>query len=103
MYQTHNGMNLSKSYQNPTSHFNRIRDYLLKVGEATREDILSNVFGKKVGNKSFTFDKVTGKYVCYTPDVVTRGWCCNVFSLSVKNGYFKKVRRGNRVFYSVGK
>ena len=77
-----NGMNLSKSYQNPNSHFNRICRYLGSVGEATKVDIFRDVFGK-VG--------------------VNRGWCCNVFSLSVKNGYIKKVRRGNRVFYSMGK
>ena len=82
MYQTMNGMNLSKSYNNPKSNFRRITDYLSRVGEATKVDILRDVFGK-VG--------------------VNRGWCCNVFSLSVKNGYIKKVRRGNRVFYSLEK
>ncbi len=81
MFQTYNGMNLSKSIRNPKSNFRRILDYLYTKGEATKVDIFRDVFGK-VG--------------------VNRGWNCNVFSLSVKYGYVKMVRRGNRVFYSVG-
>lgn len=103
MYQTMNGMNLSKSYQNPNSHFNRICRYLGSVGEATREEIIRDVFGKTYGRPRHTYDNQMGKLICLTPNVVNRGWCCNVFSLSVKNGYIKKVRRGNRVFYSLGK
>lgn len=80
MFRTYNGMNLSKSTSNPNSNFRKIVNYLSVNGEATKVDIFRDVFGK-VG--------------------VNRGWNCNVFSLSVKNGYIKMARRGNRVFYSV--
>jgi hypothetical protein len=77
-FQTYNGMNLSRSIHNPNSNFRRITDYLSNVGEATKVDIFRDVFGK------------VGK---------NRGWNCNVFSLAVKYGFIKMVRRGNRVFY----
>ena len=81
MFYTYNGMNLSKSITNPNSNFRKIADYLSLMGEASRRDIFRDVFNKTYeGN---------------------RGWNCNVFSLGVKYGYFKMVRRGNRVFYSV--
>jgi hypothetical protein len=86
-----NGMNLSRSVHNPKSRFRRMVDYLSVKGEATREDILRDVFGKTIG----VYRGVT------TPNVVTRGWGCYMFSLSIKYGYIKMVRRGNRVFYSV--
>lgn len=83
-----NGFNLSKSIHNPTSRFRRMMDYLSVKGEATKEDILRDVFGKTIGK-----DWKNGE--------VTRGWGTYVFTLSIANGYMKKVRRGNRVFYSV--
>ena len=75
-----NGMNLSKSVTNPKSNFRRIAAYLDRVGEATKVDIYRDVFGK-VG--------------------VNRGWNCNVFSLAIKYGYIKMVRKGNKVYYSL--
>ena len=86
-----NGMNLSRSVHNPKSRFRRMMDYLVVKGESTREDILRDVFGKTIGVYSGVM----------TPNVVSRGWGCYVFTLSVKYGYVKMVRRGNRVFYSV--
>ncbi len=77
-YVAPNGMNLSKSIHNPKSNVRRVLGYLTNVGEATKKDILQDVFGK-----------------------TCRGWNCYMFSLGVKYGYFKMVRRGNRVFYSV--
>lgn len=74
-----NGFNLSKSIHNPTSRFRRMMDYLSVKGEATKKEILRDVFGK-----------------------TCRGWSCYLFTLSVRNGYVKMVRRGNNVFYSVG-
>ena len=78
-YVAPNGMNLSKSIHNPKSNVRRVLGYLSAVGEATKKDILRDVFGK-----------------------TCRGWGCYMFSLSVKYGYVKMVRRGNKVFYSVG-
>ena len=98
MFQTLNGMNLSKSVRNPKSNFRRILDYLYTKGEATRGDILRDVFGKSI----VEYDTYLHIWNYGLPNVVSRGWGCNVFSLGVKYGYFKKVRRGNRVFYSVG-
>ena len=83
-----NGFNLSKSVHNPKSRFRRMMDYLNVKGEATKEDILRDVFGKTIGK-----DWKNGE--------VTRGWATYLFTLSVRNGYVKMVRRGNRVFYSV--
>lgn len=84
-----NGLNLSKSIHNPKSRFRRMMDYLSVKGEATKVDILRDVFGKTIGD-----DFRNGE--------VTRGWGTYLFTLSVRNGYVKMVRRGNRVFYSVG-
>lgn len=96
-----NGLNLSRSVHNPNSRFRRMVDYLSVNGEATREEILRDVFGKTIGNPSFHLDKTTGKYVSHTPNLVSRGWASYLFNISVQNGYVRKVRRGNRVFYSV--
>ena len=96
-----NGLNLSRSIHNPKSRFRRMMDYLSVKGEATREEILRDVFGKTIGVPSFYLDKTTGRFTCYTPNVVSRGWGCYLFILSVQYGFINKIRRGNRVFYSV--
>lgn len=83
-----NGLNLSKSIHNPKSRFRRMMDYLSVKGEATKVDILRDVFGKTIGRD-------------FRGGEVTRGWGTYLFTLSVRNGYVKMVRRGNRVFYSV--
>ena len=82
------GLNLSKSIHNPKSRFRRMMDYLSVKGEATKVDILRDVFGKTIGRD-------------FRGGEVTRGWGTYLFTLSVRNGYVKMVRRGNRVFYSV--
>lgn len=94
-----NGLNLSKSIHNPNSRFRRMMDYLKVKGEATKEEILRDVFGKTLGKSSWEWNG--SQLVNRTPNVVTRGWGTYVFTLSIANGYVKKVRRGNRVFYSV--
>ena len=96
-----NGLNLSRSVTNPNSRFSRMMDYLSFKGEATREEIIRDVFGKTYGVPRSTYDTSTLRRVKLTPNVVTRGWGAYLFMLSVKYGYVKKVRRGNRVFYSV--
>ena len=83
-----NGLNLTRSVHNPKSRFRRMMDYLNVKGEATREEIITECFGKTIGR-----DFKNGH--------VTRGWATYLFTLSVRNGYVKMVRRGNRVFYSV--
>lgn len=84
-----NGLNLSRSVNNPKSRFRRMMDYLSVKGEATKVDILRECFGKTIGRD-------------FRGGEVTRGWGSYLFILAVANGYVKKVRRGNRVFYSVG-
>ena len=101
-YVAPNGLNLSRSVHNPKSRFRRMMDYLNVKGEATREEIIRDVFGKTYGVSRHTYDHQMGRLICLTPNVVSRGWACYLFSLSVKYGYVKMVRRGNRVFYSVG-
>jgi hypothetical protein len=95
-----NGLNLSKSIHNPKSRFRRMMDYLSVKGEATKVDILRDVFGKTIGKNQFEYTSTGWKKV--SPDYVTRGWGSYLFTLSVRNGYVKMVRRGNKVFYSVG-
>jgi len=84
-----NGLNLSHSIHNPKSRLRRMLDYLSVKGEATKGDIIRECFGKTIGRDFKNGD-------------VTRGWATYLFTLSVRNGYVKMVRRGNRVFYSVG-
>lgn len=95
-----NGMNLSRSVHNPKSRFRRMMDYLSVKGEATREDILRDVFGKVIGVNQFEYNPTTGWKRIGNTNFVTRGWGCYVFSLSIKYGFIKMVRRGNKVFYS---
>ena len=40
-----NGLNLNKSIGNPTSRFEKIREYLRVNGPSTKKDILYYVFG----------------------------------------------------------
>lgn len=83
-----NGLNLTRSIINPLSRFSRVRDYLFVKGEATKVEILRDVFGKTIGRN-------------FRSGEISRGWGAYLFMLSVKCGYFTKVRRGNNVFYSV--
>jgi len=83
-----NGLNLSRSIHNPKSRLRRMLDYLSVKGEATKVDIITECFGKTIGRDFRGGD-------------VTRGWATYLFTLAVRNGYVKMVRRGNRVFYSV--
>ena len=83
-----NGLNLSHSIHNPKSRLRRMLDYLSVKGEATKGDIIRECFGKTIGRDFKNGD-------------VTRGWAAYLFTLSVRNGYVKMVRRGNNVFYSV--
>ena len=76
-----NGLNFSRSIHNPNSRLNRVRDYLHMKGEATKAEIFRDVFGKDI-------------------KVVSTGWGCYLFSLGVRQGFFKKVRRGNKVYWS---
>ncbi len=68
-----NGLNLSKSIHNPKSRFRRMMDYLSVKGEATKVDILRDVFGKTIGRD-------------FRGGEVTRGWGTYLFTLSVRNG-----------------
>ena len=79
-----NGLNFSQSVGNPTSRLEKVRTYLTVRGEATKVDILRNVFGKTVG-----------------PNGITRGWGSFLFQYGVRHGFFTKVRRGNTVYWSL--
>jgi len=82
-----NGLNFSKSVSNPNSRLNRLRSYLSVKGEATKGEILRDVFGKTLGK-----DWKNGH--------VSSGWGTYLFNYGVRHGFFKKVRRGNQVFWS---
>jgi hypothetical protein len=80
-----NGLNFSRSLHNPISRLNKVRDYLATRGEATKVDILHDVFGKTVGRRA---------------GEVTYGWGTYLFGYGIRHGFFKKVRKGNRVYWS---
>jgi len=80
-----NGLNLNKSIGNPTSRFEKIREYLRVNGPSTKKDILYYVFGKNIG-----------RY----PNGVTMGWGSYVFGLGAKYGYFRKEQKNGTTYWS---
>jgi hypothetical protein len=83
----HNGMNFRNSVKNHNSRLIRMLTYIesqRQMGNlnVTKIDILRDVFGKV--------------NVC-------RGWGNYLFSLSLKIGFTKMVRKGNKVFYRITK
>lgn len=82
-----NGLNFSRSVGVPTSRLERIREYLRVNGPSTKKDILRDVFGKTIGS--------------YSTGGVTMGWGSYVFGLGVKNGFFKKTRKGGTTYWSL--
>jgi hypothetical protein len=86
-----NGLNFSRSIHNPNSRLNRLRSYLSVKGEATKREILRDVFGRVLDNR----------YIYPRPNnVVTSGWGTYLFNYGVRHGFFKKVRRGNMWYWS---
>lgn len=81
-----NGMNFSKSVDNPNSRLNRVRKYLHEVGSATKREILRDVFGFK--DEELTNDTV-------------RGWGSMFFCLGVHHKYFTNSRNGREVRWSL--
>ena len=79
-----NGLNFNRSIGNQDSRLEMVRDYLTVCGPATKREILRDVFDKKV-----------------SPDGVTKDWGSTLFQTAVHHGLFSKVRRGNRVFWSI--
>jgi len=79
-----NGLNFSQSVGNPNSRLEKVRTYLTVRGEATKREILRDVFGKTIG-----------------PNGVTSGWGTYLFGYGVLHGFFTKVRRGNKVYWSL--
>ena len=79
-----NGLNFNQSVGNPNSRLEMIRDYLTVCGPVTKVEILRDVFDKKIG-----------------PDGVTKDWGSTLFQTAVHHGLFSKIRRGNRVFWSI--
>jgi len=93
-----NGLNFSKSVSNPNSRLNRVREYLIKNGPSSKREILRDVFGKEVGKSRREW---TGtRMVNHTPNVVTTGWGCYLFTYGCLHGFFTKVRRGNVWYWS---
>ena len=87
-----NGLNFSRSLNNPKSRLCRVLSYLSVKGEATKGEILRDVFGKTLDN--------TTMYPHRTKDMVTSGWGTYLFNYGVRHGFFKKVRRGNMWYWS---
>ena len=86
-----NGLNFSRSIHNPNSRLNRLRSYLSVKGEATKREILRDVFGRVLDNR----------YIYPRPNnVVTSGWGTYLFNYGVRHGFFKKGRRGNMWYWS---
>lgn len=102
---THNGMNLSKSRNNPNSRYSRIVEYIRKNGSSTKADVLRNVFGKIVVPNTAKVHSYTPSGQWYritgTENWVTRGWGTYVWNLMVANGDLIKTRKGNKVHYSL--
>ena len=84
---TPNGMNLSKSMSNPNSRANKVLAYLRTERQATKVEILRDVFGRRIG------DGRNG--------TVTRGWGAYLFVLLQTHGYIRRVRTGNTIRYEV--
>lgn len=86
-------MNLSKSMLNPDSRANKVRSYLRLRGPATKAQILRDVFGKMVVERS-VYGPMRG-------NKVTRGWGAYLFVLLQTHGYIRRVRTGNTIRYEV--
>jgi hypothetical protein len=65
-----------------------VLNYLYLRGEATKVDILRDVFGKTMGKD-------------WTSGEVSTGWGSYLFTYGVRHGYFQKTRKGNRVLWSI--
>lgn len=92
-----NGLNLSKSVNNPNSRFEKIREYLRVNGPTTKKDILYYVFGKKIVPSRPQYTIVQNNT---NPNEVSYGWGTYVFGLGVKYGYFKKTRKNGTTYWS---
>ena len=93
-----NGLNLRKSVGNPNSRLEKVRTYLAH-GPRTKREILRDVFGKEIGTAVWVEND--GHWVCENPNVITRGWGSMFFSIAHRQGYLKKIRKGNTVLWSI--
>lgn len=99
MFTAPNGMNLTKSVHNPNSRFSRVMEYLTKNGPSTKRQILRDVFGAEA--YPFRLTSGTTLHNGKRPRVVSMGWGSYVFTLGVKYGYLKKLRRYDTTFWMV--
>lgn len=93
-----NGLNFSQSVGNPTSRLEKVRTYLTVRGEATKREILRDVFGKTIVPSRLQYTIVQNNT---NPNEVSSGWGCYLFGYGVHHGFFTKVRRGNKVYWSL--
>lgn len=98
MYYAANGMNLSKSIKNPTSRFRRVMDYLNTNGPRTKRQILFDVFGKEV--RPLVLNHQTQLFDRRPPKYVSMGWASYMFTLAVKYGYVRTIRRNHTTYWT---
>ena len=88
-----NGMNLRKSMSRPDSRANKVLAYLRTERQATKAQILRDVFGRVIVERPV--------YGPTRKNKVTRGWGAYLFVLLQTHGYIRRVRKGNTIFYEV--
>ena len=79
----HNGLNFRFSVTNKNSRLHKMLNYLHTNSDkfVNKREILSNVFHRN--------------------GEVSRGWGVYLFSLSVKCGFVRMIRKGNNVYYII--
>jgi hypothetical protein len=80
--QMHNGLNLSKSVNDPKSRLARVVNHIRTHGPSRRSDL----------------NKMLGMGIVESP----RGWGWYLYVAAIHAGFIVKTRKGRRVFYSLG-
>lgn len=88
--QAPNGMNLRKSMPRPDSRANKVLAYLRTERQATKAQILRDVFDRKIVDCP-VYGNRKGE--------VTRGWGAYLFGLLQSHGYIRQIRKGNTILY----
>lgn len=91
----HNGLNFRYSVSNKKSRLHKMLNYLHTNSDkfVSRREIISQVFGKTiVKNPWFNMDVRGG---------IGRSWGSYLFSLSIKCGFVRTIRKGNSVYYII--
>ncbi len=103
LYYAPNGMNFSRSINNPKSRLHRVFSYLQLNGEATKREIHEDVFGKTVAMHSNNVHQPSNSvYRAQPSNSVSYGWGCYVFTLAIRYGYLRKRRTNGTTMWSAG-